>query len=58
MFVKQGMVPTKEIFEEAINNNKIVTWLLHFLGLLVMWLGNDSMPHMFEVFMDVIPCLG
>jgi Transmembrane protein 43 len=58
LMVDNGNVPADQMFREAENANKILTWILRGVGLLVLGIGFALFMSPMAVLADVIPFLG
>jgi hypothetical protein len=56
--LEMGNVGAEEMFQNAIEANKIMTWILRFLGIFLMFVGLAMMLKPLSVLGDVIPFLG
>ncbi len=56
--LETGMVPADAMFEAAQKRNTTLTWVLRFVGFLVMFLGITLVFRPLVVVADVIPVLG
>lgn len=53
-----GDVPAEAMFKDAITQNKILTWVLRFAGLMLMFIGLKLVLRVFSVLADVVPLFG
>jgi hypothetical protein len=58
LLLKKGTFTKEEMYKEANQENRAVTWLLRFVGFFVMGFGLYLVLRPIEVFADVIPCAG
>ncbi len=56
--LEMGTVSSEEMFQNAINSNKVLTWILRILGFFLMFAGLAMMLKPLSVLGDVIPFLG
>ena len=57
LMVSNGTVPAKAMFARAQSANSTVTWLLRFVGILVMYFGLRGVLGPIDTLVDVIPIL-
>lgn len=55
---KAGIAPAAELFADAIASNKVLTWILRAVGLVLMMIGFSLMFAILGVIGDVIPFVG
>lgn len=55
---KAGIAPAAELFADAIASNKVLTWILRAVGLVLMAIGFSLMFAILGVIGDVIPFVG
>ena len=53
-----GNIPAESMFKTAITQNKILTWVLRVVGLIVMFIGLKLILRVFSVIADVVPLFG
>lgn len=53
-----GALEPDEMFDNAKEENKIVTWILRFVGALIMIIGISTILQPLAVAGDIIPCVG
>jgi len=53
-----GNIPAESMFKSAIAQNKVMTWVLRFVGLMVMFIGLKLVLRVFSVLADVVPIFG
>lgn len=58
LMVDAGNVSAKDMFENAIKANTVITWILRFVGFFVMFAGLAAMGSIFETIGDIIPFIG
>jgi hypothetical protein len=58
IFTRSGIVSAQEIFQEELNSNSILTWLLRFVGLIVMFIGFNMILKPLSTIANVIPIIG
>mmetsp|Transcript_830 Transcript_830/g.1003 ORF Transcript_830/g.1003 Transcript_830/m.1003 type:complete len:438 (-) Transcript_830:179-1492(-) len=56
--LSMGTLNPEEMFEDAKAENKTVTWILRFVGALVMIMGISTILQPLAVAADIIPCVG
>ena len=56
--LEMGEVSADKMFQNAIESNKVMTWILRFLGIFLMFLGLVMILKPLSVLGDVIPFLG
>ena len=56
--VEQGTVPSQQMFRHAEEGNRILTWILRAVGLLVMAIGFAMIMAPLGVLADVVPIFG
>ncbi len=56
--ISRGVRSADEMFEEAERRNRMITWLLRGLGLILMTFGLSLVLRPLSVFADVLPLLG
>jgi len=56
--LEMGTVGAEEMFQNAIESNKILTWILRLLGIFLMFAGLAMMLKPLSVLGDVIPFIG
>ncbi len=55
---KAGIAPAAELFADAVTSNKVMTWILRAVGLILMLVGFSLMLALLGVIGDVIPFIG
>jgi hypothetical protein len=55
--LEQGSVTAEDMFLHAQQANKTMTWILRFLGLLLMFCGFSAMLKFIETLAKVLPFL-
>jgi hypothetical protein len=58
LMVNNGAVPADQMFKEAESANKVLTWILRGVGLLLLAIGFGLFMNPLSVLADVIPLLG
>lgn len=58
LMVSDGTVPADQMFKEAEATNKLITWLIRGVGLLLLAIGFGLFMNPIAVLADVIPMLG
>jgi hypothetical protein len=58
LLVSSGEVAADQMFAEAHAANKMLTWILRFVGFMLMWMGLGLIFKPLSVLMDVLPLLG
>lgn len=58
LLFKEGNYSATAMFDEAEAENAFLTWILRFVGFILMTLGIYLVFRPIEVFADVIPCVG
>ena len=58
LMVSNGLVPAKAMFAKAQSANATLTWVLRFVGILVMYFGLKGVLGPIDALVDVIPILG
>ncbi|MDX2205695.1 MAG: TMEM43 family protein [Hyphomicrobiaceae bacterium] len=58
LFVKQGTVAAEQIFADAQRENRILTWMLRAVGLLVMFIGFTLLAGPIVAIGDIVPFIG
>lgn len=58
LMLVNGNVPASQMFKSAIEGNKILTWVLRFVGIFLMFLGFVMLFGPLEVLADVVPIFG
>ena len=58
LFVKNGAVEAAQIFADAQRDNRILTWILRGVGLLVMFIGFSMLAGPIVALGDIIPFIG
>lgn len=58
LMVESGAVPADQMFADAISGNKVLTWILRAVGLVLLMVGFSLMMGPIGVIADVIPFLG
>lgn len=53
-----GTLPPEEMFDNAVDDNKTLAWILRFVGALVMIIGISTILSPLAVAADIIPCIG
>jgi len=53
-----GIVSAEQMFDNAEAENKILTWILRIVGMIVMSVGIGMMLQPLSVAADIIPCIG
>jgi hypothetical protein len=56
--VRNGLVPAKDLFQQAQSGNNMLTWILRIAGFVVMWIGLGLLFKPLAVLADVVPMLG
>ena len=56
--LSKGSVSSDEMFDNAAAENKLIAWLLRFLGMFIMSAGIGLILQPLSVAVDIIPCLG
>lgn len=56
--LEMGEVSADDMFQNAIESNKFMTWILRFLGIFLMFLGLVMMLKPLSVLGDVVPFIG
>jgi Transmembrane protein 43 len=56
--LEMGSIGAEEMFQNAIQANKVMTWILRILGIFLMFVGLAMMLKPLSVLGDVIPFLG
>ena len=56
--IQTGDHTAKEMFEGAVTNNRIMTWVLRFLGTLLMYIGLRMTLGVLPIVASVIPFVG
>ena len=56
--ISLGVISSENMFEEAQKNNAITTWILRFVGFLMMFFGLSLIFNPLVVLADVLPMLG
>ena len=54
-FVREGLVSAEQIFMEAFNDNKVLTWFLRFAGVFLMFIGFMFILSLLESLGNFIP---
>lgn len=58
LMATSGLVPAADMFHAAEQENRILTWLLRVLGLVVMWVGWYLVLRPIAVVGDLVPFIG
>jgi len=58
VFTRSGMVSAEQIFQEELDANSMLTWMLRFVGLLVMFIGFNMILKPLSTLANVIPMVG
>jgi len=58
LLLRSGYKSSDELFLLAQRDNTIITWLVRFLGFLLMFIGLKAIAGPLEVVVDKIPCVG
>ncbi|CAG5084775.1 TMEM43 family protein [Parvicella tangerina] len=58
LIVSPGDVSAKEMFENAIRSNTVLTWALRFVGFGIMFFGLLTMASLLTTIADVVPLFG
>lgn len=58
IFTRSGMVSAQKIFQEELDANSMLTWILRFVGLLVMFIGFNMILKPLSTLANVIPMVG
>lgn len=58
LMVSSGTVPADQMFKEAESVNKVITWIIRAVGLLLLAIGFSLFMNPIAVLADVIPLLG
>lgn len=58
MLTRAGSVPASAMFQQAQDDNKLLTWILRLVGVVVMFIGWALLFNPLKVLADVIPPLG
>ncbi|QQL46302.1 TMEM43 family protein [Sulfuriroseicoccus oceanibius] len=56
--LERGTVSAKAMFETAQENNKVMTWVLRVVGLVMMFIGFNMLMAPLSVLADVVPFIG
>jgi hypothetical protein len=56
--VRAGIHSADELFEAALAENTLITWLIRFGGLLVLWIGFATLFSIVTVLASIIPFVG
>lgn len=56
--LKQGTISAMVMFDQAVSENKAITWLLRFVGFALMGFGFHLITKPLEVATDIIPIVG
>ena len=57
-FIRSGVVSAQQIFQQELDANSTLTWILRFVGLLMMFIGFTLVMGPLATFAKVIPMLG
>ena len=58
LMINEGTVPSEQIFRAAEDQNRVLTWVLRLVGLIVMAIGFTMIMAPLGVLADVIPLFG
>lgn len=58
MLIRAGSVPAAAMFQQAQDDNKLLTWILRLVGVVLMFIGWALLFNPLKVLADVIPPLG
>ncbi|MCB9189372.1 MAG: TMEM43 family protein [Flavobacteriales bacterium] len=58
LMVSEGNVNAKQMFQNAMESNSVMTWILRFLGFLIMFVSFIAMGSFLPTVADVIPFIG
>ena len=58
LMAESGIVDAALMFKHGEDENRIITWILRFVGVLLMFIGFRVMLSLLEALADVIPLLG
>ncbi|MBJ7391344.1 MAG: TMEM43 family protein, partial [Chthoniobacterales bacterium] len=53
-----GNVPAQQMFEDAISNNVLLTWILRLVGFILIWIGFGLLFAPLSVLADIFPLFG
>jgi len=56
--IQAGRMPAAAMFQQAQDENRILTWVLRLVGVVVMFLGWLIIFNPFKVLADVLPFIG
>jgi len=56
--IQAGRMPAAAMFQQAQDENRILTWVLRLVGVVVMFLGWQIIFNPFKVLADVVPFIG
>ncbi len=57
-FIRSGTVSAQQIFQQELDSNSTLTWILRFVGLLMMFIGFTLVMGPLATFAKVIPMFG
>lgn len=58
MLIQAGTVPAAAMFQQAQDDNKVITWVVRLVGVILMFIGFALLLNPLKVLADVIPPLG
>lgn len=56
--LRDGVMDSAEMFEDARSGNAIITWFFRIVGFFLMWVGLKKVLAIFSTLADVLPLLG
>lgn len=56
--VVPGRVPAQQMFEKAISDNTVLTWVLRLVGFVLLWIGFGLLFAPLSVLADIVPLFG
>jgi len=58
IFIRNGIISAEQIFKEELESNKVLTWILRVVGLVLMFLAFSMMMSLLATLAKVIPFMG